>query len=744
MPDSELLPTHAACPVDPRHEIHDAVEQAWERLVADLRDGLAGPGAPRLVPERSEAELDLATAAPFDRRAAEFARDLLLARLHQRPDDLTATRALQSVSSALAVCPRGPGDPATRTPPLLGPAGDNAAPSVDTGVIATPLGPCAGGAPERASVVVACVAPCGADRSTWCAPRRGAGTEMETRVAERRGAAAVPPVRRPGVVGGVAPRVGRYPCLGDRRRRRPHRRIRSRRPRGRRGEIVAGHRYTPERFQLSPLEVRSSVYAADGSVLGALGLQDRELARFTDIPKIVVDAVVATEDRTFWENPGFDTGALLPRARHEHPSRANRRGRVDDHRAAGEEPPAQSQARRRAQAARDRPRRPPRAPVHQAADPRRVPQHRLLRRRRLRHRGGRAPLSHRGPRGDVPAWKRLDELTLGEAALLAGLIASPSSGTPSTIPTVREVVGRSRSTRMVAAGYISRAEADRADLAPLPSVRPPADLRPRNLVVDEVQHELLADPRLGATPGQRRTTLLTGGLTISTTIDPSSQMRALDAIRTVLSNQPPFTAAARRHRSDDRIRTRHGRRDRLRPTPVQPRHAPARAPARLHVQGRHARSRARSRLLTERHGERHLAMHRFQTRLPHLEHDQRRTRPRNHHPARRDRELGELRLRARHRESWPPRGRRRRASARHHTGRPELPADHARRQGGDTPRAGDGREHPRRRRRPAHPDPHRACCDETAARSSSTTRRGRVSGSWHPMSSTARPTFSTT
>ena len=56
MPDHELLPTPAARPVDPRHEVDDAVEQAWERLVADLRDGvarLACPGWSRKGPRRN-------------------------------------------------------------------------------------------------------------------------------------------------------------------------------------------------------------------------------------------------------------------------------------------------------------------------------------------------------------------------------------------------------------------------------------------------------------------------------------------------------------------------------------------------------------------------------------------------------------------------------------------------------------------------------------------------------------------
>ena len=309
-------------------------------------------------------------------------------------------------------------------------------------------------------------------------------------------------------------------------------------------EIVAAHRYTPERFQLAPLEERSSVYAADGSVLGALGRQDRQLVRFSDIPKIVVDAVVATEDRTFWDNPGFDTGALLRVL-----VTNIRAGRIVE---GGSTITEQLVKNRLLNPKHDAARK-----LHEIVLAARLADQYTKRQILTQYlntvyfgegaygieAAARRFFLTADPGATFPRGKRLDELTLPEAALLAGLIASPSSADPFDHPDRARGRRAVALTRMVSAGYISRAEADRADLAALPSVRPPPDLRPRNLVVDEVQQELLADPRLGATPGQRRTTLLTSGLTISTTIDPSSQVRALDAIRTVLPNQPPFTAA---------------------------------------------------------------------------------------------------------------------------------------------------------------------------------------------------------
>ena len=61
------------------------------------------------------------------------------------------------------------------------------------------------------------------------------------------------------------------------------------------------------------------MYASDGSELGKLGVEDREPVAYDQIPAVLVNAVVATEDHTFWDNPGIDvrgiTRALVADAR---------------------------------------------------------------------------------------------------------------------------------------------------------------------------------------------------------------------------------------------------------------------------------------------------------------------------------------------------------------------------------------------------------------------------------------------
>ena len=142
----------------------------------------------------------------------------------------------------------------------------------------------------------------------------------------------------------------------------------------------------------------------------------------------------------------------------------------------------------------------------------RVPQHRLLRRELLRHQvGGAALLHHRRiPRArSGSAARRWTELTIGEAALLAGSINNPVGNDPFIHPEKAKVRRAEVLKAEVEEGYITQAEADAANLEPLPDARAAPELRPCNYLVAEVRDQLLADQRLGATPEERREKLLT-------------------------------------------------------------------------------------------------------------------------------------------------------------------------------------------------------------------------------------------
>ena len=60
---------------------------------------------------------------------------------------------------------------------------------------------------------------------------------------------------------------------------------------------------------------------------------ERRVVTFDDVPRLVLDATTTAEDRTFWENAGFDPAAILS-AIAENASGEQRARRLDDHPAA--------------------------------------------------------------------------------------------------------------------------------------------------------------------------------------------------------------------------------------------------------------------------------------------------------------------------------------------------------------------------------------------------------------------------
>src|SRR5712671_3784656 len=61
---------------------------------------------------------------------------------------------------------------------------------------------------------------------------------------------------------------------------------------------------------LGQLSQPTRVYDSAGNVVSRLGLRDREPARLTEVPHALIDAVIVTEDKTFWTNTGVDLAGL--------------------------------------------------------------------------------------------------------------------------------------------------------------------------------------------------------------------------------------------------------------------------------------------------------------------------------------------------------------------------------------------------------------------------------------------------
>jgi penicillin-binding protein 1A len=162
-----------------------------------------------------------------------------------------------------------------------------------------------------------------------------------------------------------------------------------------------------------------------------------------------------------------------------------------------------------------------------------------------------------------------DRLTLPQAALLAGLVRSPSGYDPFVRPAAARARRAEVLRRMAALGHLQAAQAAAAAAAPL-GLRPPrgrAQRHPAPWFVRWVVEQLLdpADRRfaaLGATRQARVASVFRGGLRVTTTVDLVLQARAEAAARRVLAGAAgPYAALAAVEPGTGAVRAMVGGRD---------------------------------------------------------------------------------------------------------------------------------------------------------------------------------------
>ena len=301
-------------------------------------------------------------------------------------------------------------------------------------------------------------------------------------------------------------------------------------------DVVTAHHYTGGSVKnLRSLSQQSTVYWNDGVTpmeCGELGIEIRHrVSSFTEVPPRIVNAVLAAEDRTFWTNDGIDLGAVF---------RAFVTNVVSGEIVQGGSTITQQLVKKRILSDTRDVNRKLKEIIYALRLNEKFSKDKILTEYLntvyfgensygIKSAAERFfvvldPSSPFGFRG-----KKMEELTIGEAALLAGSISNPVGNDPFLHPERAKVRRGEILEAQVAEGYITRAEADAANLEPLPVFPPPVELRPCNYLVAEVRDRLLADTRLGATPDERRDTLLRGGLKIITTFDQRLQFLAQEA-----------------------------------------------------------------------------------------------------------------------------------------------------------------------------------------------------------------------
>ena len=315
------------------------------------------------------------------------------------------------------------------------------------------------------------------------------------------------------------------------------------------GIVTSAANYTTNLVtDLRDLSERSTVYDAAGNQIGVLGLENRQNVTLDEVPQVIIDAVVATEDKTFWTNEGVDLQSVARAALKNLTS-----GEIEQ----GGSTISQQLVKNRILS----PKRDLNRKIREIVLALRLND--VYSKNEILEQYLNTVYFGQGSYGIKSAVERLliksdpasplgfhitglNEVSVGEAALLAGLISSPEAYNPFLHPDKAKERRSFVISQMLEDGYITPDQAAAAELEPLPTLKPNEDLRPRDSWVEEVQDRLFNDPRysaLGATKEARQDAILRGGLKIYTTLDPNAQANALDAINTSIGDKPGFTAA---------------------------------------------------------------------------------------------------------------------------------------------------------------------------------------------------------
>ncbi|MFD0345763.1 transglycosylase domain-containing protein [Kitasatospora aburaviensis] len=145
--------------------------------------------------------------------------------------------------------------------------------------------------------------------------------------------------------------------------------------------------------------------------------------------------------------------------------------------------------------------------------------------------------------------KDAKDLTLPEAAMLAGLVQNPSQYDPKLHPVAAQKRRDTVIDKMVENKHVTAAQAQEAKAAPL-------GLRykePQNGCItanagmgffcDYVRHVVKQDPVFGKTAAERKKLWAAGGLNIYTTLDPVKQAAAQNAVTKRVNVTDPVSAA---------------------------------------------------------------------------------------------------------------------------------------------------------------------------------------------------------
>jgi penicillin-binding protein 1A len=279
----------------------------------------------------------------------------------------------------------------------------------------------------------------------------------------------------------------------------------------------------------------TTVLAADGSVLTTLdAAEDRQDVHLDDLPRHLVDAVVAIEDARFWSHKGVDLRAMVRAAVHNAEEGEVVEGGstiTQQYVKVAMLDPSQTLSRKVEEA------------VLAVRLEQRFSKEEILERYLNTVYFGNGAY---GVQAAAQEYFGVDAaaLTLEQAALLAAVIRSPRGYDPRDHPRRAERRRNLVLRRMGELDLLPQPEVDRASAAPFVlAQRTEGERYAAPQFVEQVKRFVLGDPRFGATRAERQELLFSGGLRITTTLDPAAQAAAEEAVGSVRPAAPGPDAA---------------------------------------------------------------------------------------------------------------------------------------------------------------------------------------------------------
>lgn len=271
----------------------------------------------------------------------------------------------------------------------------------------------------------------------------------------------------------------------------------------------------------------TQILAADGTLITTFHAgEDRELVPLEGIPQVLIDAVVAVEDERFWEHSGVDPRAILRAAR----ANAGAQAVVEGGSTITQQYIKNTYTGREQNLARK---------IKEASLAIQFEQRHT--KERILELYLNSVYFGNGAYGVQAAAQEyfgvpVAQIDLPRAALLVGLIRTPSTTDPFKDPegaTARRLLVLER---MAQVGKVSDEEAAAAAATPLNlRTTPEARRYPAPHFVEQVRKFLLENEAFGKTPEQRRNLVFRGGLRVQTTLDLGLQAQAEKAVSLVLS-----------------------------------------------------------------------------------------------------------------------------------------------------------------------------------------------------------------